>query len=255
MQSIENEIIFVIFIGSTTFLLISLFFIILIILYQKRISQKQVELLKAGLNTQEEERLRIARDLHDELGPLLAGLKLQLELLKMPELSSEESAETLIKGQKTLDKAINELRNTAHDLMPVAFSDMGLIGSLQERCEDINHANQIQLILKTENYPEQLKKESELNIYRIIHEIINNVIKHSGASQCTIEIKSTNRFLYISCMDNGKGFDPAEGNRKGAGLKNIDSRVKLLNGQLTVTSKKEEGSAFLMQFEIDKLNG
>lgn len=255
MQNIENEIILAIVIGSTTFLLIAFFFILLVILYQKRLSQKQIELFKAVIHTQENERQRIARDLHDELGPLLSAIKLQLEMLKLPDVTKKEQDNAISSSQSMLDKAVREIRNTSYDLMPASLEKQGLIEALEERCNMISKAQQLQIKLNAPYYPPDLNRSSELNIYRILHEVINNTIKHSKATRLIIDIQMKGRQMHISCADNGVGFSmqTPEKKQNGIGIKNIQSRVKLLNGQLKIDSRPDKGTYINMAFETEKL--
>lgn len=230
-------------------ILILLFVSILILLaayyYIRRNKQKQAErkeraVNKAIFDSEQKERIRIARDLHDSIGQKLAVTKMLL--------SSVESNESISKISSYIDETSEEVRNISHNLIPEILN-LGLVKAMEDLKEKINLAGQIQLDLKIdeESSNRPTKKETEVSVYRIIQEILGNIIKHSKTDKVLMEIKSVEAFIQIKIIDNGIGFNvDAMDDSKGIGWKNIFARIKLINGDFKVQSEKNRGSQFFI---------
>lgn len=205
---------------------------------RKAIEKKELAVNRAIFESEQKERIRIARDLHDSIGQKLAVTKMLL--------SSVESNESITKISSYIDETSKEVRNISHNLIPEILN-LGLVKALEDLKDKINSAGQIQLDLNIDeeatDWP--TKKETEVSIYRIIQEILGNIIKHSKTDKVLMEIKSVEAFVQIKIIDNGIGFNvDSMDDSKGIGWKNIFARIKLINGDFKVQSEKNKGSQF-----------
>ncbi len=171
---------------------------------EKEKQNSKISTLTALLEGQEQERGRLARDLHDGLGGLLSGTKHQLSYLDPHQ--SENIEEGISKSIKQIDGAVEELRRVAHNLMPDLLVKYGLEVAIQEFASRISNSA---LDIHTEfiNYRNSLSEEKQLIIYRIIQELVNNAIKHADASEIIIQVSQEENVLNLTVEDNGKGFD------------------------------------------------
>jgi len=222
------------------------FFFAVIISYFRANARRQSELLKAMIETQEKERNRIAIDMHDELGPLLSAVKLRVGGLRNS--VKESSAEVLSDTQQMLDEAIQQIRQIIRDLVPKNIDQKGLAGVLQDLKTYVETFTPIKVELEIQRLNERFSVPSEINIYRIVHEILNNSIKHSGAEKIKIQLVSENDHLNLLVDDNGKGFDPQKSS-DGSGLKNIETRVKMSQGEYRLETSAQGGTRYFITFE------
>jgi signal transduction histidine kinase len=198
--------------------------------------EKQQILLNASIRFQEEERQRIAADLHDDAGPLLATARLYLN----ENLVNQEKAQQLqsiISAKQIIDDAILLIRNISHSLMPPTLKNFGLESATTDLFQKISGSGIINASARFHDYRERLKVEQELLLFRIIQELVNNVLKHSNAGFIHLTQNSNNDNLYIRIHHDGKGivqteFDKLNESAQGLGLKNIASRIKVLNGRI-----------------------
>lgn len=202
----------------------------------------QHKLFKATLDAQEKERKRIAESLHNGLGQLLYGVKLTLNdlHLKPNDIWLEEHQQILQETEKLLNEAINEARRMSHELIPSILEDFGLKTAIEDICRQFKHV--LHITCNFTDLPARMDQYTEIALYRIIQELVTNVIKHAAATQASIYIDvSTN--INVIVKDNGKGFTTQTGNKHGGiGLKTIQSNVKMLNGKLLITSAPGEGT-------------
>ncbi|MCX2432092.1 7TM diverse intracellular signaling domain-containing protein [Pedobacter sp. GR22-10] len=198
-------------------------------------SKHQIELADGIFNAQEDERSRLARDLHDDLGGTLSIIKLNITAFQRKALQLTE-AERSFYDQTIgmIEKACIDLRAISHNLMPKNFEHAGLIETLNEHFKSLNHSGKIvfDFIFQVEH---PIHSAMEITIYRMVNELINNIIRHSCASMATIQILSFDDRINIMAEDNGIGFNP-ETDKNGLGLQNIRSRVKYLNGRIQIDS-------------------
>lgn len=216
--------------------------------------QEKLKLFNAMLQGQERERSRIARDLHDGLGGMLAGVKLKLsavanrEAKAQPQTASSMDLYTII---NQMDHSVNELRRIARNMMPESLLYMGLEASLQDLCNAMAQP-QTQIDFQAANLRTDYDQSFLIAVYRIVQELLTNAVKHSDASQIWVQCSEGDGHFYISVEDNGKGFDPhqEETKREGIGLSNIRNRVEILNGHLEVDTAIGKGAAFHIQFKL-----
>ncbi|MDX8567383.1 histidine kinase [Elizabethkingia sp. HX XZB] len=215
---------------------------------EKEKQNSKISTLTALLEGQEQERGRLARDLHDGLGGLLSGTKHQLSYLDPHQ--SENIEEGISKSIKQIDGAVEELRRVAHNLMPDLLVKYGLEVAIQEFASRISNSA---LDIHTEfiNYRNSLSEEKQLIIYRIIQELVNNAIKHADASEIIIQVSQEENVLNLTVEDNGKGFDHKSLNvKKTAGFHNIESRVQFLKGTMNIMSELNIGTSIELQIPI-----
>ncbi|WP_320285251.1 MULTISPECIES: ATP-binding protein [Elizabethkingia] len=215
---------------------------------EKEKQNSKISTLTALLEGQEQERGRLARDLHDGLGGLLSGTKHQLSYLDPHQ--SENIEEGISKSIKQIDGAVEELRRVAHNLMPDLLVKYGLEVAIQEFASRISNSA---LDIHTEfiNYRNSLSEEKQLIIYRIIQELVNNAIKHADASEIIIQVSQEENVLNLTVEDNGKGFDHKSLNvKKTAGFHNIESRVQFLKGTMNIISELNIGTSIELQIPI-----
>ncbi|MCL1668839.1 histidine kinase [Elizabethkingia ursingii] len=215
---------------------------------EKEKQNSKISTLTALLEGQEQERGRLARDLHDGLGGLLSGTKHQLSYLDPHQ--SENIEEGISKSIKQIDGAVEELRRVAHNLMPDLLVKYGLEVAIQEFASRISN-NALDIHTEFINYTNSLSEEKQLIIYRIIQELVNNAIKHADASEIIIQISQEEHMLNLTVEDNGKGFDHKGLNvKKTAGFHNIESRVQFLKGTMNIISELNIGTSIELQIPI-----
>ncbi|CAM4293305.1 sensor histidine kinase [Flavobacterium terrigena] len=202
----------------------------------------QKEILQSVIQTQEEERMRIAQDLHDDISSKLNIVSLNTHLLKTPNLSEAEYAEITDNIVSLTKKALENSRRIAHDLLPPVFEKFGLHAAVEELVLEFSTAKNVQINYSNELDFSSLEAKNQLHIFRILQELLNNSIRHGKAT--VISINFVNKTGRNTCLysDNGVGFNASLGNQKrGIGMQNIESRVNFLNGKINVHSEINKG--------------
>ena len=224
-------------------------------LQQQRISElekdKQLVAVDAMLQGQEEERSRLAKDLHDGLGGLLSGVKFSLSNMKDNLIITPDNMTVFERSLDMLDTSIKELRRVAHNMMPELLTKFGLDEALKEYCNTINTTNLLSVKYQSVGMDARIEKSSEIIIYRIVQELLNNIMKHAAATETIVQLIKEEDRLSIIVEDNGKGFDTLIlKTNKGAGLTSIQSRVDYLKGQLEIHSEQGKGTLVNIEFNI-----
>ena len=206
--------------------------------------EKVLSATQSLLKGQEKERNRLAQDLHDGLGGLLSGVKLQLGAMKGNLILSEEMGKTFNNALYKLDESISEMRRVAHNMMPEALMKLGLQQALQDYCDSLSESQPFALNCEFHGLEKRMEPATEIVVYRIVQELLNNTVKHSGATTILAQVIRNDNSLSITVEDNGKGFntDVATIDR-GMGLKNIKSRVDYLKGQIDIKSSGGKGTS------------
>jgi signal transduction histidine kinase len=203
------------------------------------ILQKQHEVNKALITGEEKERKRVAQDLHDGMGSLLSTLRLNAESI---DLSSKNltSAEALAYQNvlDMIDKACTELRSISHNMMPSGIEHFGLKATLESLVGKLNQTSQTQFVFDSFELELLQNEDTALQVYRIILELMNNIIKHASASQATVQLIMQQQQLTIVVEDNGKGFTEKT-TTKGIGLLSVRSRVEAMQGKITIDTNAE----------------
>lgn len=214
-------------------------------------NEKQLTAIEAVLKGEEQERTRLAKDLHDGLGGLLSGVKFSLSDMKNNLLVTPDNMAVFERSLDMIDTAITELRRVAHNMMPEMLTKFGLDEALKEYCNTINATKLVSVKYQSHGMETRPEKSMEIIIYRIIQELLNNILKHAMASESFIQVIREQDRLNIVVEDNGRGFNVGMlENSKGAGWASIRSRVHYLKGQLDVHSEPGKGSLVNIEFVL-----
>jgi len=204
---------------------------------QAEIHKQQEIAARALFEGEQQERIRLARDLHDSIGQMLSVVKMNVSNLSMNQYDEIAIAPTL----NLVDKTIDEIRNISHNLIPEELN-FGLLTALEGICEKISGNGHIDvyITIADEIKDHQFKKADELSIYRVIQEVLNNMVKHASATQIALNVTKRDQSTIISIKDNGTGFDTAKlQESKGLGWKNISARINLINGKINIRSTNQ----------------
>ena len=213
--------------------------------YQQQLNKQQKEQAVAVMETQEQERKRIAEDLHDSLGHLLSTAKLNLQTFPASQKHLMESPLEL------LNQASTEIRNITFNLMPKTLEEEGLVPALNELVSKVSNACPIKVMLQVHGMETtSLEKQAQFNIYRIIQEAVNNILKHAQATEINIQLIRQENNLTIMIEDDGKGFDMGSIKKNGRGLSNITTRAQWLNGTVAFDSSPGRGTTISIEITV-----
>lgn len=235
--------------ASGTFCLLVCFFIGLIILFQHQIRKKQEQLYWAIINSQEQEQQRIGKDLHDESGPTLAIVSFQLDHIENQEVLSPKSKATIISIRSHLEQVMQNIRATAHNLMPSVLLNQGLAKALDDLLNQVHIAQKIRIHRKIELSDQRFDEKIEIHLYRIFQELLSNCLKHAQASELQVVFRMQNGLLYAEFEDNGKGFEPNQEPTRGIGIKNTKNRIRLLKGSIHFHSRPGQGTKICLSVQ------
>lgn len=212
---------------------------------------KQLVAVDSLLKGQEEERSRLAKDLHDGLGGLLSGVKFSISNMKDNLVMTPDNMAVFERSLDMIDTSIKELRRVAHNMMPEMLTKFGLDEALNEYCNTINATKLLIVKYQSHGMEARLDKSVEIIIYRIIQELLNNTMKHAAATETFVQVIREGNRLNVVVEDNGKGFDSnLDSNNIGAGLTNVRSRVDYLKGQLAIHAKQGKGTLVNIEFNV-----
>lgn len=205
--------------------------------------------LNAIINAEENEKKRFAKDLHDGLGPLLSTVKMSISSLN--ERISDPSGKIILNNTNHLvNEAINTIKDISNNLSPHILSNFGLASAISAFTTKINQTKAIEIDFKSNMENQRLENDKEVVIYRAVCELINNAIRHSGASRIEIELNKHEKFVTLQFYDNGRGFDTSAlrtEEAKGMGLSNIETRVKTVEGVFILESTPGKGTSALIK--------
>ncbi len=233
--------------------LIILFFvgaiILFVITYQKRVLKQerdvqelklkhQENLLKATVESRENEQQRIAQDLHDDIGAILSTARLQIS--SNPQLAELDGL--MFEGMEGVRRIVN-------DLLPPTLKEYGLKAALEERIKSVESNSEIKINLEYFATEDLLEKEREILLFRILQECLNNSIKYADCNRISIEISDEGSHLHVLYRDNGKGFD-MESTKKNLGLHNIQSRADVLRAQHKMYSEPTKGFSLTLEIPL-----
>lgn len=212
--------------------------------------EKQLAAAQAVLKGQDEERSRLAKDLHDGLGGMLSGIKFSFTNMKENMVMTPDNHQAFERSMDMLDSSIKELRRVAHNMMPESLLKFGLDAALNDLCLQAGaaagfSANYQSIGLREVN----VDREVALNVYRIVQELLTNIVKHAGASSALVQTSYEKDLFTITVEDNGIGFDTAA-QSSGVGWESIRNRVAYLKGTLDVQSTKEKGTSVFISFKV-----
>jgi two-component system, NarL family, sensor kinase len=207
-------------------------------------SEQQLAASQSLIKGQEEERGRLAKDLHDGLGGLLSGVKFSLTNMKSNVVLTSENAMAFERSLDMLDHSISELRRVAHNMMPEVLVKFGLSEALKSYCESIRQAKVFQIDYQYIGEEKRMASNTEIIAYRIAQELMNNIMKHARATRVMVQVATQGNELTLTVEDNGIGFDVSATQRlTNSGWTNIRSRVDFLKGKLDIQSSADAGTS------------
>jgi signal transduction histidine kinase len=259
-----QDIALLIVLGSLVFCFFIVAFVLFAINYQKRIlgndnklkavkALQQIELFNASAEIEEREKARIARNLHDEINPLLNVLKQNLQRHRLYIMKNKFQIESFNQDFELIDKAMEGIRNSSYELVPSFLIDYGLIVSLKDYIRSLNDAEILPAsFINTTHYNETAPfiKQEQLNIYRVCLELINNILKHAACSQLSLHLSVLLNNFIIEFKHDGQGISNAEVEKfaqieGGLGLKSLKARVLILGANISYEKGKENSTIVL----------
>lgn len=216
---------------------------------QKLLRQKEAH-LSAIVETQEQERKRIAKDLHDGVGQMLSGVRLGMGQLVDKIQTEEKHKGKLIELSEVLDAACTEVRSISHQMMPRILQEDGLVPALADMLDKTFRITDIEYDFEHFGIENRFKENIEIGLYRIAQELINNIVKHSGATKVNVQLFRAADVLVLLVEDNGKGFNMGTNTGKGIGLMNISSRVETIHGEFNLEPSPESGTLATIRIPI-----
>jgi signal transduction histidine kinase len=228
-----------------------------LIAFTRSFLQRQIQKQKIMMEKElaiEQERTRMARELHDGLGSMLSGIKHSFSAIKKQVPLNDEQEEKFDHNIDRLNESITELRNISHSMASESLLKYGLENSLSDYCRHISQPGNLVVSFESlDTEKMQLTEEQAFHIFRIVQELLQNSIKHSGASTAIVQLSYNNHRLYLTVEDNGKGFTMnKEEHKKGMGLKNIETRIKTLRGKMDYQSSPSKGTSVLIEIPCEE---
>lgn len=244
----ENKILYITLLVSLIIAIIIIYFFVSIIRYHRRYMKLQREKIFAEITIRENERKRIANDLHDSLGPLLSAVKLNISSV---DIDVPADRQILDKTAGYLDEIIGSMRRISHDLLPSTLERRGLLEAVREFIQQVKNKQSVNIqlyIVKEIRVP----KDKEIHIFRMVQEIVHNTIKHAQAQNLQIGFSEENGHLLCLTKDDGKGFDKEKtlSASQGLGLRSLESRCEILNGILTLESSPGSGTNYFIKIPV-----
>lgn len=213
--------------------------------------EKELQLIQALMHGEEKERSRIAKDLHDGVAGLLAAVKMHFSSVDAKAVNIYQD-DSFRRGMELLDIASGEIRKTSHNLMPEVLIMHGLDEALDRYCRSISN-NSITIQYDSLGKIDRFIESFELTVYRIVQELLNNILKHSQAKKAIVQVCQQADLLTITLEDNGVGFNVNSLEKDGMGLKSLRSRVESINGKMEIESAPGKGVSAYLEFEIAEL--
>ncbi len=264
-QKISDNLVYLVLIGTIGGLVLASSVVLFYIRYQRRFIRQQADLQKAELEhkqqllhsiiqSQEEERIRISKDLHDHVGSSLSGLRFLVSRITGADADTVKTIATDTKAN--IDRIIEDVRNISHSLSPAGLELWGFHEALEEYCDKTARASgiEIQVADKTGNALKQLSFDVALSLFRVIQELINNTIKHAAAQHVSITITPEPGAILITYKDDGKGIDLSNGKKQGIGMYNIESRLSMIHTTYSVASAIGKGYTFIAKIPATLLD-
>jgi PAS domain S-box-containing protein len=209
--------------------------------------------MAAKVETIEEERRNIARELHDGLGQLLTAAHLNLDLVEQNMQKDPERARDDIRRAKELiTTTIREVRNISQNLRPAVLDDFGLVPAIRNLCDEFRRTGTLNVQFSEYEMLDHYSPGIEIVVFRVCQEALNNIIRHAGASEASIDLYNRESHILVVIQDNGQGFDPARISQSGSGsgLINIKERVELLGGGIQIESRINEGTEIIIEIPL-----
>ena len=259
MQQKQEDLLLTIVIATLFFLLIGIFYLLLVFMFYQKQRKNKLEkeemkhqfeqtMLQAQLEIQENTLNYISGEIHDNIGQILSLTRINLNIL-----AESTPSETLNKIDNLLGKAIRDLRHLSHNLNSSNLLDLGIIEALNQLLQQIEKTGKFKTeLIANQSILDFISTDNSLILYRMIQELLNNIIKHANATKITISIKMIDpKICLLTVSDDGKGFDISAvlHQKKGIGLRHIFSRAKMINATVTIHSNKPTGTNILIEIK------
>lgn len=267
IQKINDNIYYLVFIGSFGGVLLASAVIFFFTRYQRRFLQQQAALQKAELDhkqhllyatiqSQEKERMRISKDLHDHIGSSLSNLRFVVSRIQNAGADENAVKDLSEECKVNIDRIIEDVRNISHSLSPAGLALWGFHESLKEFCEKTGQSTGLNI--QVEDYAEdvltQLTFDVSLSLFRVMQELLSNTIKHASAKKITITTSKENDAIVIKYADDGNGINANNSNSHGIGLYNIESRLSMIQARYEIISSSGAGYFFNIMLPFHILN-
>lgn len=254
--------------GTAGMLLLVVFIVLFVVLYQRKIGRQQEAhqraLLEAAIQTQEEERSRIAADLHDDIQQQFSAvvdsikrISMKLDAARLPDSQGSGIAGMLENTVQMAENAVKDIRRISHNLMPPTLKKIGIAEALHNLSNQLSETGMKTSFVLGGEY-ERLEAGTELLLYRVVKELVNNTLKHAEATRITMAMNCTpalppdkNGCIAFVISDNGKGFDTKEKGHKGLGMRNIESRLRMINADYDIESQPGKGTGVTIVIETN----
>ncbi len=256
MQKVTDNIFLLVLFAMIGTFILAASFVFFFMRYQRKARQQREQLqqaelaygenlLRAALQSQEDERKRIGRDLHDDVGASLANLRMVMS--RLPVAPEDRQFPPVYKP--LIDNIITTVRNISHSLSPPGLELFGLEHTLQEICDTFNTAGTIRLLFTNDagSRVDALDKNTALSIYRVVQELLSNTIKHAEATQVNIHFYEEGNKLLLRYADNGKGLDIRGVKRSGMGIQNIEGRLRTVQAAFEIISSPGNGFSVIIK--------
>jgi signal transduction histidine kinase len=210
--------------------------------------QNTIGILKGVVQGEENERVRLARDLHDGIGGMLSATKMRFMALR----HENEAMATSVRYAEAiglLDKMGDEIRKTTHNLMPEVLQRQDITDAIRTYCSDMQAGTTVQVAFQHLGNFNWMPTDLKVNVYRIVQELVKNVLQHAGATHCMVQMMMLEDYLTVSVEDDGAGFD-TQNITEGMGLKNLKARILSHEGHYTLRSGKDAGTTVYIEFEV-----
>ncbi|MEZ0609294.1 sensor histidine kinase [Fibrella sp. WM1] len=248
----SGDIYILIFGGSLAFIMLVIGIVVFLLVYQKRIAAQELrvkqmelsyqqEVIYRTLDAVEDERKRVARDLHDEVGAALSAMRLLLAQLTQAAPPSDESRHLTSQFKYVIDSTIDNVRRISNDLLPQGLDELGLTYALEGLCESVMALADVNVELTV--VPDlNLPTRANLIVYRLVQELLNNALKHADATDIRLSLLREADMLVLRYADDGKGFNFEQAyQQRSFGLKNIETRAQMLDGLVAFDTSPGEG--------------
>ncbi|TAE11368.1 MAG: sensor histidine kinase [Bacteroidetes bacterium] len=259
IKNSEWEIVILLSVGTAVVMVLAIAIISFVFTYQRKLIKHKMEmqllenehrrkLLVANIETQENERNRIAKDLHDDVGAMLSTTKMFLGVLA----KNSNNPEMVKKIDEMISNATHKLRTISHNITPKNLENFGFVKAVEDSCAKMNDADTLSISFKY-NTEARFNVSQELNLYRIVQELLNNTLKHAEATEVIMQLSIQEDTVTFAYQDNGKGVDiEALKNRErlSLGISNLESRAEALNSKIELKSAKMDGFLARISFKM-----
>jgi signal transduction histidine kinase len=219
--------------------------------YDELRKEKETEVLSAIVKTEENERMRFAKELHDGLGPLLSSIKMSVSTIRK-QMGNDTDLRIIENADKLIDESIITIKEISNNISPHILNNFGLFKALQSFVTKIQNSHTINIVFNSNVDERRYNYNIEVVFYRVICELINNTLKHASAKRITIDLFEDKEELLLEYIDDGVGFSPEkiELTSQGMGLANLKSRIDSLNGTSQIVSRKGKGVCFTIKIKV-----